>query len=124
MNYDEINATAAAYGVVNTNPMTEQLAEYRDKIDYSRRVQLTDKDLVRITRLRLLGDPGPYAFPFFDVSYCYGELADGTVVDVQLPQWQFPKRGVRRHITDMCRKAGVYGKGLGIIDDEVLSICM
>lgn len=122
MNYDEINARAAAYGVDNSNPMNEDLAAYRERIDYSRHVTLADKDLVRITRLRLLGDPGPYAFPFFDVSYCWGELRDGTVVQVELPKWQFPKRGVRGHIVEMFRDAGRYAKGMGVLD--ALSICM
>lgn len=122
MNYDEINARAAAYGVRNDNPMNEDLAAYRERIDETRRITLADPELVKITRLRLLGDPGPYAFPFFDVSYCWGELRDGTVVRVELPKWQLPKRGVRRHIVEMFRESGRYAKGMGVLD--ALSICM
>lgn len=124
MDYEAATTHAAAYGYVNTNPLTDDMQATRERIDHGHPYELSDPALVKITRLRLLGDPGPYAFPFFDVSYCYGELADGTPVRVNLPQWQFPKRGVRGHIIAMCREAGRYGKGLGITDDDVLSICM
>ncbi len=42
---------------------------------------------LRITRLRLVSDPG---FPLWDVSYCHGML-DGKHVDVDLPFSQLPK---------------------------------
>ena len=49
---------------------------------------------LKVTRLRLLSDPG---FPAWDVSYCHGEL-DGQPVEVMLPFSQLPKRGVSRAI--------------------------
>lgn len=84
-------------------------------------VQLEDKRLKRIKRLRLLSDPG---FPFWDVSYCYGLLDDGTKVRVQLPRHQFSKAKWRSELYDMCREAGVYGKGLGLFDAETVSRVM
>ena len=113
---------AAAYGVHDNAPMSAEIAAVRDKIDHSNPVRLSNPALVKITRLRLLGDPGPYSFPYFDLSYCYGELADGTPVKVQLPQWQFPKRGVRGHIVQMFKDSGRHAKNMGALD--ALNICM
>jgi hypothetical protein len=81
-------------------------------------VQLEDKRLARIARLRLLSDPG---FPFWDVSYCWGVLKDGTKVRVQLPRHQFSKARWKSEIVDMCREVGVYAKGLGLFDGETVS---
>lgn len=67
---------------------------------------------LRITRLRLVSDPG---FPFWDVSYCDGEL-QGKFVRVSLPFSQLPKRGMNRAIIEHARRDGVYAKGLGIFD--------
>ena len=107
------------YGVQESNPFTAEVQAVRDAIDYANPVDLADRALVRITRLRLLTDPG---CPVYDVSYCYGALADGTPVLVRLPEYQFPKRGVQRALVAMCKEAGRYGKGLGILDPEVVSI--
>lgn len=81
-------------------------------------VDLTDSDLARITRLRLVTDTG---FPFFDLSYCYGELKDGTAVRVRLPWHQFSRRYLNRDLVTMCKEVGVYAKGLGLLDPDVQS---
>ena len=107
------------YGVQESNPFTAELQAVRDAMRGSAPVDLADRALVRITRLRLLTDPG---CPIYDLSYCYGELADGTPVRVRLPQHQFPKRGVERALVAMCKEAGRYGKGLGILNPDVVSI--
>ncbi|MGW8177561.1 MAG: hypothetical protein ACWGQW_02030 [bacterium] len=65
---------------------------------------------LKITRLRLLSDPG---FPVWDVSYCHGEL-NGKPVDVQLPFFQLPKRGMLKYIVAMAKKDKVFAKGTGI----------
>ena len=104
------------YGAIETNPITDEFK--RDMELAKETVDLDDHRLARITRLRLVTDPG---FPFFDLSYCYGRLKDGTPVRVELPQWQFSKRGLNSELIAMCRKAGVYGKGLGLFDPEVIS---
>lgn len=79
----------------------------------SQKVYWSDPELKKITRLRLLSDPG---FPFWDVSYCYGELKDGTAVRVSLPFYQLPKRGYLGAIIAAAKEDGVYAKGLGIFD--------
>ena len=74
-------------------------------------VDWTTKGL-RITRLRLLSDPG---YPAWDVSYCHGIL-NGKHVDVQLPFSQLPKGRVSAFIVANAKKDGVFAKGLGILD--------
>lgn len=116
MSYRDL-MTRDAYGVSESNPINDEVKATREAIEES--VDLTDRRLARITRLRLVGDPG---FPLLDLSYCYGELKDGTPVRVSLPEWQFPKRGLERALVEMCKTAGVYGKGLGILDPDVISV--
>jgi hypothetical protein len=103
-----------SYGVYESNGLTEAGEAFRKEIDYSRRTWLWDKDLARIERLRLISDIG---FPVWDVSYCWGVLKDGTKVRVQLPVFQFSKRNLRRDIVKMCQDAGVYAKGLGLLEE-------
>lgn len=66
---------------------------------------------LKITRLRLLSDPG---FPAWDVSYCHGIL-DGKHVDVSLPFSQLPKYGkggFKSALYTEAKKTGRYIKGL------------
>ena len=72
-----------------------------------------DPDLKRIIRLRLLTDRG---FPFYDVSYCHGQLKDGNYVNIYLPFSQLPKRWYRKAIIDYAKRDKVFAKGLGIFD--------
>src|SRR5262245_38576752 len=58
---------------VETNPITDEHKRIREAA--SETVELGDPRLSRVTRLRLVTDPG---FPLWDVSYCYGRLKDGT----------------------------------------------
>lgn len=70
---------------------------------------------LRITRLRLVSDPG---YPVWDVSYCHGTLADGTLVDVGLPFSQIPKgKRYAPFILAWAKREGVYAKGIGIFDN-------
>lgn len=101
---------------METNPINEEIQEIRESIRET--VDLTDKRLVRITRLRLVTDPG---FPLYDLSYCYGRLNDGTNVRVRLPWHQFSRKYLRRDLVAMCKEAGVYGKRLGLLDFDVIS---
>lgn len=94
-----------------TNPLVDPDAYYA--VDRSLEVALDDPRLGRITRLRLLTDPG---CPFWDLSYCHGELKDGTPVRVRLARSQFSRRNLKGELLELCREAGVYGKGLGIFD--------
>lgn len=104
------------YGVVETNPLDggeHPCYSLEDTVD------LADPRLKSITRLRLLTDRG---LPFFDVSYCYGVLADGTPVRVNLPRHQFGRRMIKHDIIDMCRREGVFAKGLGLLDESNWSV--
>lgn len=106
-----------AYGNLESNGWSgDQVQEWLSTIEDT--VELDDPRLARINRLRLLSDVG---FPFWDVSYCYGTLKDGTRVRVNLPVYQFSKRALKKELLDMCREAGVYGKGLGLFDPETIS---
>lgn len=82
-------------------------------VDRSLVVDWTDARLARVLRLRLLSDPG---FHSWDVSYCHGELKDGTPCRVSLPFDQLPKRGYIHAIIQHARKDNVYAKGLGVLD--------
>lgn len=112
------NMVRGEYGVLESNGITDEVRATRDAIDHQAPVWLDDPQLAKVTRLRLVSDPG---FPFWDVSYVYGELKDGTEVRVNLPESQFPKRGLKGAIISMARDAGVYAKGLGLLDDDVIS---
>jgi hypothetical protein len=106
-----------SYGELESNHWSrEQLDEFLDA-DMDT-VALEDKRLRRIRRLRLLSDPG---FPMWDVSYCYGELRDGTKVRVQLPRHQFTKGKLFTELIQMGKQVGVYMKRLGVFDGDVIS---
>jgi len=108
-----------SYGVIETNGLDDDVKALRESVWASGvEVSLDDPRLARITRLRLVTDPG---FPMWDLSYCFGRLKDGTDVRVQLPEFQFPKRELNAALIAMCKRAGVYGKALGIFDPLVVS---
>jgi len=96
----------------NISDFTNDFSEYLNSLEGT--VDWTDKRLAKITRLRLLSDPG---YPAWDVSYCYGQLKNGANVKVDLPFRQLPKRGVIGTILKYAKKDGVYAKGLGIFDN-------
>ena len=98
------------YGAVETNPIQ---AGYHDNYHNAPTVDWSDKRLAKITRLRLLSDPG---YPYWDVSYVHGVLKDGTVCRVQVPFSQLPKQDKNGIIIAYGKRAGVYAKGLGIFD--------
>lgn len=104
------------YGVSETNPLIG------DHPDCEETVDLDDPRLSRITRLRLISDPG---FPMWDVSYCHGELRDGTPVRVLLGESQFLRgRGapsLTSQLVALAKSQGVYAKGLGLTDPGVIS---
>lgn len=106
----------AEYGYLESNPINDAVKAHREAADET--VELDDPRLARIVRLRLVSDPG---FPLWDLSYCYGTLKDGTPVRVHLPQFQFSKRNLKGELIAMAREAGVFAKGLGLLDDEVIS---
>ena len=104
---------AKIYGNVETNPLP---ADYKlDPITTT--VDWTEPGL-RVTRLRLLSDPG---HPYWDVSYCVGVLPTGEVVWVNVPfsaPCTLRKYGtsIKTQIIGWAKREGVYAKQLGILD--------
>lgn len=119
MDLHESQMVRGGYGHLESNPISDEIKRTREAIDHQAPVALTDPRLAKITRLRLVSDPG---FPMYDVSYCYGELRDGTPVRVNLPEYQFSKRRLTGQLIQMCREAKVYAKGLGLLDPSTVSI--
>ena len=80
-----------------------------------------DARLAKITRLRLVSDPG---FPAWDLSYCHGVDVDGNPVEVELPFSQLPKgKGrIQKAIIAHAKRDGVFAKGLGIFN-SISTLC-
>lgn len=109
------------YGVFESNPLTAERRAAQDQI--TRTVDWTEPGL-RITRLRLLSDPG---FGAYDVSYCDGVI-NGEPVAVSLPFSQLQrsyrhygeliraKRTLAQQIVAFAIADGVNAKRLGILD--------
>ena len=70
-------------------------------------VEWDHPDLV-ITRLRLVSDPG---CPWWDVSYCHGEVS-GQPVRVLLPFDQLPKKNMFGALYKEAKMSGCYIRGL------------
>lgn len=110
--------TRGAYGICEQNPSSLEETNARlDQLeaDGDLDLELSDPNLAGITRLRMVSDPG---FPYWDVSYCFGVTKDGKTCRVSLPEFQFPKRGLKRAIVEMCKREKVYAKGLGLLDSS------
>lgn len=101
-----VNRTAHA------NDLTDPKA-YHEAFTYriERTVPWTEPGL-KITRLRLLSDPG---LPTWDVSYCHGLVGDEPV-RVQLPFFQLPKAGLKRAIVEAAKADGLFAKATGIFE--------
>lgn len=109
-----IHGTRSYYGAKESNGLVngKEYHATRNEQGEIKEVCWTTPGL-RVTRLRLLSDPG---FPLWDVSYCHGML-DGKHVDVRLPFDQLPKRGMKVALVKAAQKAGVFAKGIGILDN-------
>jgi hypothetical protein len=110
--------SASRYGEQEVNGLSDlgispkQWGEHLSKMDPIP-VCWTEPGL-KITRLRLVSDPG---FPVWDVSYCHGVMPDGRHVQVDLPFSQVPKRDRAKFLVREAIRAGVYAKGIGILDN-------
>jgi hypothetical protein len=119
MSVEQIFANAdrnARYGVQETNGIaefTDDFGAFLDTLDGT--VELSDPELVKITRLRLIGASREY--PYWDLSYCYGQLADGTNVRVYLGEHRFGRYTYKRELVALAKAAGRYGKGMGLLDN-------
>ena len=99
------------YGAKETNSLNFNGHKYHSQYRNARLVYWTEPGL-RITRLRLLSDPG---YPAWDVSYCHGQIGN-ELVCVQLPFSDLPKRNVSKAIVGYAIRDNVYAKRLGILD--------
>jgi hypothetical protein len=107
-----------AVGEINGLPEGQGQA-YHDQWANARTVDWSEPHL-RVTRLRLLSDPG---LPFWDVSYCHGTLCHtGEYVHVELPFSQLPKRGFRGVIVQHAKRDGLYAHGLGVLSN-ISTLC-
>lgn len=123
--YEDAAARAASYGVRTTGTLTAETVAARQAIDYSRPpTPLSNRNLVKVTVIRLIGFD-EYDFPFVDLSYCYGELADGTPVRVDLGRHQFTKARWKSELVQCFKDAGRFGKamGLDVNDPYMVSRC-
>lgn len=101
------------YGTRETNGLVDGQAYHAARKDApAGKVSWTTPGL-RITRLRLLSDPG---FPAWDVSYCHGKL-DGKDVDVELPFSQLRKHGksISSQIVGYAIRDGINAKRIGAL---------
>lgn len=111
---DEQITRNAYYGVDETNPVGD-IHHYLDQLT-GETVALSDSRLVRIERLRLIGWSREYRA--WDVSYVYGRLNNGDLVRVDLgvDRLECGRNGYNAKLVEVCKRAGRYGKGLGIFD--------
>ena len=107
---------AINYGVNETNPLWTSEVTHETIEEH---VTLSDPRLVRITRLRLLTEPG---YPYYDISYCYGKLADGTHARVQIDEMHLSRRNPKGDLIAIAKRAGRFAKGLGLLDEGNWSI--
>jgi hypothetical protein len=109
---------ARSYGVRMDEALNSaEIDELRESVNHGVTVMWNDKRLARVLRLRLIGCSRDY--PFWDVSYCYGELKDGTRCRVQMPGRI--NRNWKAHLVQMACRDGVFAKGLGLLDEGVVS---
>lgn len=107
---------AARYGVQESNPVWMGEYDHTD-VNYDVYCHISDPDLVRVDRFRLLTDPG---CPVYDISYIWGTMKDGTRVRVSCDIYQLPRacpgHSLKSRIVDWAIAHGVNAKRLGIFD--------
>ena len=99
------------FGARETMPLTEDGHTFHSRYSNARTVSWAHPGL-KITRLRLLSDPG---YPEWDVNYCYGTIG-AELVKVELPFSSLPKRRMMKAIIQHAKADGVYAKGVGVFD--------
>ncbi len=109
------DARNARYGVQETGNIAEFTDDFGAFLESIKgQVELSDPDLAKVTRVRLIGACREY--PFWDLSYCYGQLRDGSNVRVDLGGYRFGRYTYKRELIDLAKAAGKYAKGLGLLD--------
>lgn len=116
-----IEDRARSYGVRIDGPIdSEMMTAQREAVsrDGGGEVYWNDPQLSKVTCLRLIG-ASRREYPWWDVSFCYGVLKDGTQVRVQVPfgGQDLPMYGWKRAIVEAAKRDGVFAKGLGILDN-------
>jgi hypothetical protein len=107
---------AVRYGVNETNPLwASEVTHKTIEVHCS----LGDPRLERITRLRLLTEPG---YPYFDISYVYGVLKDGRHCRIDGAPMHLGRKTLKRDLIAWAKEEGAYAKGLGLLDDSNWSI--
>jgi hypothetical protein len=107
---------AMTYGVNETNPLWTSEVTHET---ITEEVTLGDPRLDRVTRLRLLTEP---EYPFFDISYVYGVLKDGTHVRITGAPMHLGRKTIKRDLIEWAKEEKAFAKGLGLLDDANWSI--
>lgn len=76
-------------------------------------------EVAKVTRLRLLTERG---YPFMDISYCYGEMADGTPVRIVDLPMHLSRKAPKADLIAWAKAEGAYAKGLGLLDEGNWSV--
>jgi hypothetical protein len=109
---------AASYGVNETNGIQDVQA-WQQFISEAGHTHLGDSELAKITRLRLLTERG---YPYFDISYCYGELKDGTAVRIDGVPMHLSRKTPKADLIAWAKSEGAFAKGLGLLDEGNWSV--
>lgn len=113
------------YGATEINGLVNGTSYHTDR---SGQIRMTLKAFAakkgRVSRVRALTELRGMGEMIVDVSYCHGELPDGTLVDIidgPLGELAPSRRGVRGVLIDWAQSQGVYAIGIGLIDPAVVS---
>lgn len=122
--YSNSQRIADLYGVHEENGLVDPDAYHksRENSEFMGLAGLAAKG-GKVTRLRLLTEKGP-GYRIWDVSYCHGELPDGTPVHVYGGPLCMPgnRSMVKRELVQWAKSEGVYAKGLGLLDEANWSV--
>ena len=108
------------YGVLESNGI-DSVPEHIRNAERTEYVSLTDPNLARVDRLRLVSD---FDTPWWDISYCWGTMEDGTAVRVDMEGIEITRglgKSITRQVVEHCKELGVYAKGLGLLDPSTIS---
>jgi hypothetical protein len=108
------------YGVLESNGI-DSVPEHIRNAERTEYVSITDPDLARVDRLRLVSD---FDTPWWDISYCWGTMKDGTAVRVDMEGIEITRgkgKSITRQVVEHCKELGVYAKGLGLLDPSTIS---
>jgi hypothetical protein len=109
---------AVRYGVNETNPIWASESTH-ENVDFEEYVTLSDPRLARITRVRLLTEPG---YPYYDISYIYGVLKDGRHIRLADAPMHLSRRAPKADLIAWAKAEKVFAKGLGLLDEGNWSI--